>query len=328
MYIARRKLFGPPEYCICQSVQEDGQWVHRHLFNLGPDPAMSIVYPGGNAFYIKEDIEEELADQGICVDPLELESLFWPFIDPEIRYILERFEKRRKRSPFPEGDIGAIHLFDKRRLYYLRCGRLDQADLCHITDKLYKPLLQKSRDELEQYFLGLERELPAREYKQYVFAIFDLQKHFPNWMFSKELPQTLNRGRLDQYFLEELCLLNNDSQFWVGFNPFSELHEYLSRYAVMYFDYEFPSFDFEDAFIRQFMGRRRTFSWPEAKISADEGEVKALFGRELRELKKMSRKSLTRLYRHRAKKMHPDSGGGHEIFVKLTEVYKQLLAGK
>ncbi|WP_363330992.1 J domain-containing protein [Desulfonatronospira sp.] len=39
----------------------------------------------------------------------------------------------------------------------------------------------------------------------------------------------------------------------------------------------------------------------------------------------MSRRELTRIYRRRALKMHPDKGGDHEEFIRLNEAYQTLL---
>ena len=38
----------------------------------------------------------------------------------------------------------------------------------------------------------------------------------------------------------------------------------------------------------------------------------------------MSKAALTRLFRRRAKKLHPDAGGDHETFVRLTAVYEEF----
>jgi curved DNA-binding protein CbpA len=39
----------------------------------------------------------------------------------------------------------------------------------------------------------------------------------------------------------------------------------------------------------------------------------------------MSKKELTRLYRKKAKDLHPDTGGDHQTFVELSEAYEKLL---
>jgi len=42
----------------------------------------------------------------------------------------------------------------------------------------------------------------------------------------------------------------------------------------------------------------------------------------------MSRKDFARLYRLKAMELHPDKGGDHDEFVKLTEAYHALLKTK
>ncbi|MCG6892364.1 MAG: DnaJ domain-containing protein [Desulfobacteraceae bacterium] len=42
----------------------------------------------------------------------------------------------------------------------------------------------------------------------------------------------------------------------------------------------------------------------------------------------MSRQELTKRYRQRARKYHPDKGGSHEAFVRLTRSYRILLQRK
>jgi DnaJ-class molecular chaperone len=42
----------------------------------------------------------------------------------------------------------------------------------------------------------------------------------------------------------------------------------------------------------------------------------------------MSRHELTKLYRKKAKEMHPDKGGGHDSFIKLTAAYNEFLKNK
>lgn len=49
------------------------------------------------------------------------------------------------------------------------------------------------------------------------------------------------------------------------------------------------------------------------------------FGVSEAELRKMDRREFIRLYRKKAKEMHPDRGGEHSDFIELTRVYKYLL---
>jgi DnaJ-class molecular chaperone len=58
-------------------------------------------------------------------------------------------------------------------------------------------------------------------------------------------------------------------------------------------------------------------------VSVD--EASSIFGVAKTSLQKMNRAQLARLFRRRAMKLHPDKGGDHDTFVKLTEAYHSLL---
>jgi hypothetical protein len=76
------------------------------------------------------------------------------------------------------------------------------------------------------------------------------------------------------------------------------------------------------------MGRHRAFSWPDKKPEVSTGRAEKIFKMKWQKLQKMNRRELTRLYRERAKELHPDSGGNHEEFVELNGAYASLLARK
>ena len=106
-----------------------------------------------------------------------------------------------------------IHLFDRRRLYYLRYGAVDQSRLSRLHEKTCRPLLDQSRDEREFYFTAEETALQPGHYLQYVYAIFNLQRYF-HQSFAPWLPESLAFDEMAEHFEQELCRLNNDSQFW------------------------------------------------------------------------------------------------------------------
>ncbi len=295
--------------------------------DLGDAPWAFIVYPGGNAFYIDERVEDALASSGVTYEYAELEEMFWPFVESGIRVRLEPFMSRGSKKPkATKADAGAlarIHPFDKRRLYYLRCGHMDQSDLECITEKLFTPLLGKSRDELEQYFLVMERTLPPHELKSYVFVIFDLASKFSGSRVFRTRPEALDEEKLDEAFLREFCKLQGDAKFWRGMNNEAEAQAYLSRYVIVFFDYNFAGRSAEQEFLRNFINSKRRYS-PPRKVKVAPEEVKSLFGKTGQELRAMNKAALARLFRRRAKKLHPDAGGDHETFVRLTVVYEEF----
>jgi len=106
------------------------------------------------------------------------------------------------------------------------------------------------------------------------------------------------------------------------------LHDYLVRYVLMHFDYDYGPSSFLEDYLRQFINNRRDYRPPLKSAALTLKNASALFGESKDALKKMSRKDLARLYRRKALKLHPDKGGDHEEFVGLTEAYHELLRMK
>jgi hypothetical protein len=332
MYLAKHRIKGKFHYKIRESYESRGAMHSRDLFDLGTDPSQYIVYPGGNAYYFAETIEDTLCELGAEPEPEALDDIFWPFLDPEIKRVVEPFRRRnRKRNrlqkldPVQVLDIqNRVHLFDKRRMHYLRLGQMDQGYIGRMPAKLLTGLVGISRDEIEQKFMVMEKALEPAEYKNYVYVIFDLQRFFKE-MIAKKLPQGLDQKEVDRLFLEEICRLNQNRVFWDGQISHGCLHEYLVRYVIMFFDNDFGHSTFLDDYVKDFMNRHRFYrpSQPESTVSLE--EAGSIFGLEKEGLRKMSNRGLSRLYRRLARKYHPDTGGEHKMFVKLTEAYQKLL---
>ncbi len=333
MYLAVEYSSEKTRYFLRQSYydQQAACLRSRDLFDFGPEPGRFIAYPGGRSFYVSEEVDAALQKQGIEPDHDLLEDLLWPFLDPEIRHYVDRF--RRPKRPYvhrplsrqEEDLLRGLHPFDKRRLYFFRHGGIDLRRMWQVPVKMFRPLAGKSRDELEQFFLKLERDLAVTERKEYIYAVFDLQARFAE-SFARALPQGLDPEKLDQALLDELCSLHDDASFWLGFTRPGHLHPYLSRYIVFWFDSDFGPSSFMDDYIRAFMDSRRAFHWPKPKIS--EERSKEIFGTGLEELRRMSRRELTRFFREKAHEHHPDKGGEHDRFVELVALYRELLKEK
>lgn len=334
MYLAQKKIKGRTHYAIRESYRQNRMFLSRDLFDLGTDPARFIVYPGGNSFYIHESIEEQLNALNIFPEHHEVEDIFWRFLDPEIRRALEIFRNRQmsaksrripKTNKTPAKD--QFHIFDRRRILFLKCGRTDQRSIARAPRVLFQVLKGKSRDEIEQMIMEMERILGARDLKTYTYVIFNLQKFFNEW-FARTAPKMLDPEKVDEHFLEEICRLNGDPGFWGGMEFCDRLHEYLVRYAFMYFDYDYATESFIEEFIRNFINSRRDYRPPLKFRKADLDEAGALFKKAPEALKRMSRKDLVRRYRQRVQKLHPDKGGDHDRFIKLTRAYHELLKSK
>ncbi len=262
----------------------------------------------------------------------ELEELLWPFVEPSVKRKMEHFFSRGK-SPGRKGKTKTkllscngqtVHSFDKRRLHFLRFGSTDQGEVFFMPPSLEAQLLNRSRDELEQYFLEAEAKLRETELKSYLYTALDLQSHF-NEPYARSIPQALPPEKIDQAFLKELCLLNDNHSFWQDRTNYTQLPDYLIRYLILFFDVNFPKRSRANEKAQEFMNDHRQFRWPERKETVSENEMAALFGEDSESLRRADKKELTRLYRQKAKSMHPDTGGNQEEFIRLTVVYEELL---
>jgi len=332
MYLAKHRIKGRYRYFIRESFAGENGLRSRDLFDLGTDPSKYIIYPDENAFYIDSVVEEQLEDLGVRPDWDELEDIFWPFLDPAIKRVIEplrqRFygrKKTEKLDPAQEAKLHAqTHIFDKRRMHYLRCGHMDQGYIGRMPAKLLKRLVGKSRDELEQYFMVQEQILKPTEFKDYVYVIFDLQRFFKE-LVAKITPMALDQKKVDEHFIEEICCLNQNAAFWGGLQAQQKLHEYLVRYVIVFFDSDYGPSTILDDHVRDFMNRHRFYRPPPPKSAVSVEEASTIFEVNKETLKTITIRELTRLYRRQAQKVHPDTGGDHEKFIKLTEAYQTLL---
>ena len=333
MYLAEHTIKGRKKYIIRDSLYNPASncWQSRDLIDLGRAPGEYIEYPGGNAFYINESVSRHLASQGVEYDICELEELFWRFIKREIRQKIEPFHyrgrRKSRRAGMEDRSEEPVQLFDRRRIYYLRCGAVDQRMISRLPQRYFTALRNKSRDELEQYILQLEKNLRPGEYKLYAYVIFDLQRYF-RASTARLIPQALDQDELDSCFIRELCSLQRDKPFWSGFHKGDGLHEYLVRYAVMFFDYEFDGGSAWDEYLQNFINSRRFYRPPSPPAKIDTEEIEEIFGVSEEDLKAMQKSELIKLFRLRAHELHPDKGGEHDAFVRLAEAYKQLLRRK
>ena len=204
---------------------------------------------------------------------------------------------------------------------------MEQGYLWLIPQKLFDNLRNKSRDEIEQQFLDMEQQLNPREYKAYAYVIFNINQFFTE-SFAKKRPQDLKQGDVDEYFVDEICKLNQDHTFWAGMQTTTSLHAYLIRYLLMYIDYDFAPRSWVEDYIRNFVNSRRDYQSPFKAGSVTLKEAGSIFGESREVLKKMSRPELVRLFRRKAQEFHPDKGGNHEKFVALTRAYHVLLKMK
>jgi hypothetical protein len=337
VYLRRVKEKGGFKYVIRESCKRENCWTHRDLMNLGNDPGAHIRYPGGNGYYIDPEVEDTLQGAGVEYSAQELEEVFLPFLDPHIRRIIEMFRSEGRMKTQWSGCSPdelllrqeELHSFDKRRLHYLRCGRIDIGRLAGRPWKFLNILLEKSRDEIEHIIEGMEQKLPPHEVRSYLYTAFHIQAYFPNHLLRNH-PAGLDPEKVDGYFLEELCYLNEDKRFFRGSNGTGsgsgKLHPYLQKYAILYFDHGFETPGLWGEYAREFARRQFRRSPSSSGSSMSVRDALVVMAVDSGELSCMSREELGRCYRRRAKMIHPDQGGDHESFVRLAEAYQCLLA--
>lgn len=326
MYLAYEKKKGKPHFILRESLETLGRLTFRDLYEIGPDPSTVIRYPGGNAFYFDENMEAALAASGAVYDSDTLEEIFRSWLRPDIREALETFMNRSSRNTRKKPTetqkqeiLKTVPDFDRRRAHYLRFGNMDQGPVENMPAALFLNHAHKSRDEIEQQFFRQEAStLKPRELKSYVYAVFDLQRFFQG-MLAKKMPQALDQDMVDEYFLAEICRINE-----TVYKRDKDLDTHLIRYLIMFFDHSYADSTLLDDLAKDFMNRHRVFSPRRANSLTLENACK-LFHISREELKTMTRKHLTRLYRKLARQVHPDTGGSHEKFVDLNKAYETLL---
>lgn len=325
MYLAYEKNRGRPHFFLRESLTLDNELTFRDLYDLGPDPSSVIVYPGGNAFYFDEKLEDALSASGAVYNSDELEEIFRPWLKPDIRQAVETFMNRSCRSTRKkltksqqQEILRSVPDFDKRRAHYLRFGNMDQGPVENMPAVLFLEHAHKSRDEIEQQFFRQESCLKARELKSYVYVVFDLQRFFQG-MLAKKMPQALDQDRVDEYFLSEICRINKTLH-----HQDKILDPHMIKYLIMFFDHAYADTTLLDDLAKDFMNRHRDFTPRPVKSVSVENACK-IFHISREELTAMTRKHLTRRYRKLARQVHPDTGGSHEKFVELNNAYETLL---
>ncbi len=336
IYLHRTVLTHPVQFTLHLSSWDSQQKTFRTslLLHLGTDPADFLHYPNDTCFHLDTDLVYRIEKRCGRDMESELEQLLWPFVDPTVQRKMEHFFSRGSNQPHfrPKQQLIscnglAVHSFDKRRLHFLRFGSTDQGAIFHMPPRLEAKLLNRSRDELEQYFLEEEAQLGEHEVKSYLYAGLNLQQHFSE-AFARSIPQALPPEKIDEAFLHEFCLLNDNQEFWQERTDYSRLPDYLVRYLILFFDSSFPQQRRGGKQAREFVDNHRQFRWPERKETVSRDEIATIFEESEETLRQADKQEITRLYRQKAKSLHPDKGGNEEKFVRLTEAYETLLRNK
>lgn len=333
MYLA--KLTSSQETCYEIRVsfrRGDNTFGHRLVFDLGEKPEEHFEIYEDYIVLFNQDLLNSVESIAGNDAEQQLEQILWDFFPAQSRERLEVFRGRSQTRFGPLTDqekadiMDEIHIFDRRRLYYLRYGAVDQSRLSRLHEKCCRPLLGQSRDERECYFEAEEKVLEPGMYLQYVYAIFNLQNYFTE-SFAPWFPEAIAIEAMGEHLERTICLLQADTGFWKGEPESRFLHHHLARYLIMFFDFSASPRSFFDDFSRSFMADHRSFRWPEKSATSPE-KMSEVFSMPYKYLEQMSKGKLNKLYRQKAMDLHPDKGGDHEKFIELTEIYNELLKAK
>ena len=336
MYLRRKNTKSGRRFVLSESYRDGSLLRHRSLIDMGPDPGIYIEYPGGNSFHVRESLIEKLEAMGKEAPEDEMENLLMPFLDPRIRRIVERFQ-RSKRSERPWHSLPPekrlqmqkeLHPFDKRRIHYLRFGRMQMEDMDRRACSFLYVLFEKSRDEIEHLIEEMEYELPPHEIRSYIYTSLHLQTHFRN-LRTRHHPSALEPEKVDHFFVEELCRLNRDQWFFSGVGQwdFQTLHPYLIKYLTQYFDSEFESGTVWSEYVEDFLWKHQFHKPKETHSNSSSAEKAACRCLEItfEDFQEMDQMKLRRCYRRLAKRTHPDGGGSKERFVEIKAAYEFLI---
>lgn len=331
MYLSQTNIGIKSKYSIRKSLYDDvaDGYTYREIFDLGERPADYVEKLADHVFCFSEKLEEAVSRECQGDPTIVLEDLLQEFLPHEERQRMRDFrrsgyQKLSSLTPLDLEELNKnIHIFDRRRLYYIRYGAVDQSRIFRVNEKLYRPLLYKCRDEKECYIKNLERSLKAVEFKKYIYVIFNLQKNFSE-SYSAFMPEALVQKNIDDFFLQEVCRLSKDKNFWQDEVDGDSLRYHLRDYVIRFFDSDFQNRSFAYDFYRTFRSQHRKFRWPERKEAVSDDEASELFGEKIENLQALTRGELARLFRKRAKQYHPDSGGEPETFIRLIAAYETL----
>jgi hypothetical protein len=99
MYLARKHKEKKVNYYIRESFSDGESIKSREICDLGSNPKQFVIYPDGStSFYFDPQLIEKIESSGIKPDTEELEKIFWPFLEPETRSVIERFSRPASRQ--------------------------------------------------------------------------------------------------------------------------------------------------------------------------------------------------------------------------------------
>ncbi|MFN3921081.1 MAG: hypothetical protein ACK4K4_01615 [Caldimicrobium sp.] len=297
MYLSRKITLNGYSYRLCESYYDSPFFKSKILFELGTNPEEFITYYSDVSFSI--ELEEELLKVGKKTDQFELEKVFLPFLKPEARrwVIFSLNRKGTTKSCAKTFKLEEIHWFDRVRLIALKLDHRDPHRVVNHPFPFYKNLLEKSRDEIENYLWDMEDKLNFRERSTYLLSIFSLHR-------------VSSLEERDKLFLENLCKIAQDPKYYMYLSEKEVLSNYLSRYVWIYFDFlpvrRIPKF---------FLDLEKDNLMELSKILNISVEV----------LLHSTKREVLKLFRKKLLEVHPDKGGSHEEFIRIRQLMEMYL---
>lgn len=320
MYVAVIGSGPDRRYELRRTVAVEGGLGFEVVFDLGTAPGRQVRFGRFGVEY-GEEIQDCIAR--LDLDPDDLDQAFAPYAPSGYRMAGDRSWTRTVLTRVQKDEILSLHPFDRRRMAYLRSGEVNLSRIDEVHPKLFRILVGKCRDEVEQLFLSMEQRLPADEARRYVYAIFNLQRHFAS-LAARTMPEAVDPVRLDEAFMLEFCRIHDNRDFVFGLPDGAE--PYLRRYACLHFDCEFAAPDGFGRLFHDFMNDFRRHRPRSRPVPPD--RVREIFGLTMAEIRRMSKREFARVFRKLAMSMHPDKGGDHDRFVELLDAYKRIVGSK
>ncbi len=143
MYLASLNNGPTTTYQLRQSYRktdEEPSFGFRIVYDLGRDPRRLFQLYNDYIVLFDDNLLAAVSAAGEIDGEFLLEQLLWRFLPQATRRRLARFGSRSAMRPGPlteqerEEIAAQVHLFDRRRLYYLRYGAVDQSRLSRLHE--------------------------------------------------------------------------------------------------------------------------------------------------------------------------------------------------
>ena len=146
MYLAKLQNGPLTSFQIRQSyLTEENSYSYQIVYKLGNNPSRFIEPFDDHIVLFNNDLLDAVSARTSGNSESILEELLWDFLPRETQRRLAMFKGRGAYQAGPLSDLERkeiarqVHLFDRRRLYYLRYGAVDQSRLTRLHEKCCRP---------------------------------------------------------------------------------------------------------------------------------------------------------------------------------------------